>query len=323
MEATASFEEEEVGNEAHVHDRKVILLFGMAVTPDRTAFCWLCNSEVSPLYLRKPHPRIKKLTFCLNEKLDILGVQCLLVFIRHKVRNYLMETQPSDQHHLGLKKLHTCDAGAWQKSVKGKCQNDLSFVCVCARACAYVFSSVDEQLGVDIKTKSHCSLRLCLLHNKPLALTRHIGFFPRPAVWSLTELAKKHRVGLVSSVGVSHIFSFAPPDCIMRFPRRPVRNARHQWIILKFGIFKHSHWVTYTVVCILTHHFAQYIYFLLPFSDLFEYLGWQWRYSFFFIPALSVWDIMKSISPDGQELSAFSDTFLSHSPLMVIWNFQL
>lgn len=148
-----------------------------------------------------------------------------------------METQPSCQHHLGLKKLHTCEAGARQKSVKGKCQNDLSFVC----ACAYVFSSVGEQLSVDIKTKSDCSLCLCLLHNKPLALTRHIGFFPRPAVWSLPELAKKHRVGLVSSVGVSHVFSFAPLDRIMRFPHRPVRNARHQWIILKFGIFKHAH----------------------------------------------------------------------------------
>lgn len=90
-----------------------------------------------------------------------------------------METQLSYQHYLGLKKLHTCEAGARPKSVKGKCQNEVSFVC----ACAYVFSSVVEQLGVDIKTKSHCSLRLCLLHNKPLALTRHIGFFPRPAVF--------------------------------------------------------------------------------------------------------------------------------------------
>lgn len=79
MEATAGFEEEEeeVGNEAHVHDRKVILLFGMVVTPDSSAFCCPCNSEVSPLYLHKPHPRIKKLTFCLNEKLDVLRVQCL------------------------------------------------------------------------------------------------------------------------------------------------------------------------------------------------------------------------------------------------------
>lgn len=40
-----------------------------------------------------------------------------------------MQTQPSYQHHLGLKKLHTCEAGARQKSVKGKCQNEVWFVC--------------------------------------------------------------------------------------------------------------------------------------------------------------------------------------------------
>lgn len=100
-----------------------------------------------------------------------LGIKSGTISWKHK-RSY--------RHHPGLKRLHTCEAGTGQKWVKGKCQNEVSFVC----ACAHAFSSVGEQLGVDIKTKSHRCSRLCLLHNKPLALTRHIGFFsPRPAVF--------------------------------------------------------------------------------------------------------------------------------------------
>lgn len=232
-----------------------------------------------------------------------------------------MQTQPSYQHHLGMKKLHTCEAGARQKSVKGKCQNEVWFVCVSA----YVFSSVGEQLGVDIKTKSHCSLRLCLLHNKPLALTRHIGFFPLACSLEPYRAREKAPCWTRFLCGSISRLLFCPSWPYNAFSPQTREKCKTSVDYIKIWHFQahtlsnlnhssHFNLPLYTV----------YIYiFLLPFSNFFEYLGWQWSYSFFFIPALSVWDIMKSNSPGGQELSAISDTFLSHSPLMVVWNFQL
>lgn len=53
MEASASFEE--FVNYSRLYDRKIILLFKMGVTQDRSAFQYECDSEVSPLHLQKPH----------------------------------------------------------------------------------------------------------------------------------------------------------------------------------------------------------------------------------------------------------------------------
>ena len=75
---------------------------------------------------------------------------------------------------LFLLESHTLGAGDIQQSVKGERQKD---VCVCVSS-----GPLDEQLSVDMKTKSHCSLLLCLLHNKP-AKPPPYWIFPLSAVF--------------------------------------------------------------------------------------------------------------------------------------------
>lgn len=126
-----------------------------------------------------------------------------------------------------------------------------------------------ERLGVDMKTKSHCSLRLCLLHNKPLALTRHIGFFPRPAVFEPDRARQKAPCWTCFLCGRVSRLLFCPSWAYNAFSPQTREKRKTSVDYIKIWHFQ---------ACTLSNlhysvSFAQYIYFLLPFSNFFWIFG--------------------------------------------------
>lgn len=216
---------------------------------------------------------------------------------------------------------------------KGKVKTNRC-VCVCVSS-----SRVDEQLSVDIKTKSHCSLLLCLLHNKPLKPPpcwifplvcdlEHHDRAPFVQCWLLTlwRGRREHDAGLLSLWRFPfYLFFFhLLVDTELWGDILPgdlwEKQCSAVWILLKFGNYT-SH--IKTIVCIFSCCKSCILLHSCSVSDIDGYLCW--RFDSFFLRSRYL-DRRWATFSEAYEKTAKSfllQTMSPLSPLMAAWNFQL